>query len=194
VKQKTLLGILIAIVVLLGVYFYIANMKDIDQSKTSDNTQTIPQSNNVDQNSNQASNTQADTTNWKAYKNSKYSYSINYPADWLGGETSATTDYAIFYKGPRDAGGSGAFLAVKVDNSNSLTLAQWWNNKDSQDGAEYESLGQVTIAGSTAYRYREVGGLGENHTVFLKDGKFFDLFSTTTESIYLGFINSFNIN
>ncbi|HMQ01853.1 MAG TPA: hypothetical protein PKD79_02160 [Candidatus Doudnabacteria bacterium] len=191
-KQKNVIIYLIAMAILIiGGYALFRNDKTSDHGldKVYDSTTT---------NQNTNSETQenfVDTTNWITYKNTQFGYEVKYPNDWLGGEVSVVTDYAIFYKSNRDAGMAGSFLAVRIfKNEHSLTLAQWWEQKDSQDGAKYESLGEVKVNGIRAYRYREIGGMGENHTIFIKNNNIFDVFGIAGENIYLGFFNSLKFN
>jgi hypothetical protein len=136
-----------------------------------------------------------DTSNWIVYSNTKFGYELKYPNDWLGAETSNMTDYAIFYRANRDVGMSGSFLAVRIFKKDQfLTLAQWWEQKDNEDGAKYEFLGETKIDNFTAYKYHEIGGMREYHTVFTKNNDVYDVFGITTENIYLEFVNNLKFN
>ena len=107
------------------------------------------------------------TTAWKTFTNTKYGYSLEYPADWLvnpdlSGIDPSTSNYVAFYNHEPPETGSGQPLPpdkLKIEvwvhqNQKDLPLDQWVQefNASSPSQPSIKSSEQITVAGRYGIR------------------------------------------
>lgn len=120
-----------------------------------------------------------ETADWKTYRNEKYGYEVKYPNNWEGIETSLTTDYASFTPEKKDMAQAGFWIRV-YENSNKLSIKDWWDKVYVKGDAAYELKGAFLSEGQSGFPvivYKEKNGLEFSYYVFSKDNYIYIILS-----------------